>query len=71
MGDFQSPAETMDFKSIVVHLFVENPENSFVKDYMVKGIPRFILIDKEGNIINKNATRPSDSNITKEIESYL
>ena len=54
-----------------VDLFVENPENSFVKDYMVKGIPRFILIDKEGNIINKNAKRPSVPEIKDDINQYL
>lgn len=32
---------------------------SFVKDYMVNGIPRFILLDKEGRILNSNADRPS------------
>ena len=33
---------------------------SFQQAYQVTGIPRFILIDKEGNIVNANAPRPSD-----------
>ena len=54
-----------------VNLFEADDEDSFIKDYMVRGIPHFILIDKEGKIIDKNAIRPSDPNIKKEIESYL
>lgn len=32
-----------------------------VKDYAIKAIPRFILLDREGKVINKDMTRPSDS----------
>jgi thiol-disulfide isomerase/thioredoxin len=34
--------------------------SQFVKDYKINGIPRFILIDPEGNIVNADAPRPSD-----------
>lgn len=30
------------------------------KAYAISGIPRFIMVDKEGKIVNANATRPSD-----------
>jgi thiol-disulfide isomerase/thioredoxin len=30
----------------------------FVKDYVIQGIPRFILLDKKGNIISPSAPRP-------------
>ena len=33
---------------------------SFQKEYQISGIPRFILIDPQGNIIDANAPRPSD-----------
>lgn len=33
---------------------------SFQQAYQVNGIPRFILIDKQGKIINSNAPRPSE-----------
>lgn len=36
------------------------PDSQFLKDYEVDGIPRFIIIDKEGIIVNPNAPRPSD-----------
>ena len=35
-------------------------ENSFINAYEVNAIPRFILIDKEGRIIDANMSRPSD-----------
>lgn len=35
-------------------------DSKIVNDYLITGIPRFIMIDKEGNLINHNATRPSN-----------
>ena len=35
----------------------------FKNHFMINGIPRFILIDKDGNLINANAPRPSSPNI--------
>lgn len=42
----------------------------FMKAYLITGIPRFILIDPKGNIVNSNAPRPSDpalENLFKEL----
>lgn len=47
-----------------VQLFADQDWNSdFVKQYAIDGIPRFILIDSEGNIILADAPRPSDHKI--------
>lgn len=47
-----------------VQLFADSDwESQFVVDYMIKGIPRFILIDPQGNIVNSNAPRPSSEDI--------
>ena len=35
-------------------------DNSFQQAYQITGIPRFILIDPEGKIVDANAARPSD-----------
>jgi len=43
----------------------------FMNDYMIKGIPRFILLDREGRIVSANATRPSDPKTKKLLESLL
>tara|TARA_B100001287_G_scaffold46460_2_gene35526 strand:- start:5725 stop:7104 length:1380 start_codon:yes stop_codon:yes gene_type:complete len=42
-----------------IQLFADNAwKSSFVKDYVIQGIPRFILLDKNGNIISPFAPRP-------------
>lgn len=33
---------------------------NFTKDYLIKGLPRFILLDPEGKVVTANAPRPSD-----------
>ncbi|WP_281631586.1 TlpA family protein disulfide reductase [Flavobacterium luteolum] len=35
-------------------------DSQFIKDYLIMAIPRFILIDPQGNIVSSNAPRPSD-----------
>lgn len=34
------------------HLIINKQKDSFAKDYCITGIPRYILIDKEGKIVN-------------------
>ncbi len=44
-----------------VHLFAPKGWTSqFIRDYKINGIPRFVLIDPNGNIVNPDAPRPSD-----------
>jgi thiol-disulfide isomerase/thioredoxin len=44
-----------------IQLFADNDWNSqFVQDYEIEGIPRFILVDDKGNIVNADAPRPSN-----------
>ncbi|TXD85239.1 TlpA family protein disulfide reductase [Subsaximicrobium wynnwilliamsii] len=55
-----------------MQLFADNNWNSkFIKDYGIKGIPRFILIDPQGNIVSADAPRPSDPKLTELLESEL
>lgn len=47
-----------------IQLFADNDWNSkFIQDYMIKGIPRFILIDPNGDIVSSNAPRPSSKKL--------
>ena len=53
-----------------IQVFADNDWSSkFITDYGIKGIPRFILIDKEGNIVNSVAPRPSNSDLRALLES--
>ncbi|QOD60228.1 TlpA family protein disulfide reductase [Polaribacter haliotis] len=42
-----------------------NWDSKFIQDYGIKGIPRFILIDPQGNIVSANAPRPSDKKLVE------
>ncbi len=53
-------------------LLADKAGNSQIcKDYKIRGIPRFILIDQAGNIVNAQADRPSQGTIAGEIEALL
>ncbi|QTD37408.1 TlpA family protein disulfide reductase [Polaribacter batillariae] len=45
-------------------------DNSFQQSYRITGIPRFILVDPNGNIVDANAPRPSQPNL-KELFTSL
>jgi len=46
-------------------------KSKFVEDYGIKGIPRFLLIDAEGNILNSDAPRPSSPEIREVIDGLI
>ncbi|MBP8213746.1 MAG: hypothetical protein KAX53_08370, partial [Saprospiraceae bacterium] len=55
-----------------IQLIAENGWNSdIVSDYKINGIPRFIIVGKDGNIINANAPRPSSKEIIQSLKSAL
>lgn len=39
--------------------------SSFIQDYKINGIPRFILLDPQGNIVDANAPRPSNPQLVE------
>ncbi|MGB1042815.1 MAG: TlpA family protein disulfide reductase [Tenacibaculum sp.] len=44
-----------------IQLLADNDfKSDFIKDYIITTIPRFILLDPEGNIISSDAYRPSN-----------
>ncbi len=47
-----------------LQLFADNSfKSQFIEDYLIMGIPKFILLDTEGNIIDANAPRPSSDDL--------
>lgn len=52
-----------------IQLYLESG-NTFMDDYSITGIPRFILLDKEGRIINAKMSAPSDL-VTAEVIGKL
>ena len=49
------------------HLFVFFFSARTKKQFKISSIPRYMLIDKKGNIVDDNAKRPSDDGIYKDI----
>ena len=60
--DYEKWKEFVTDQNLVgVQLYADNAwQSQFVSDYAIEGIPRFILIDTEGNIVSADAPRPSD-----------
>ncbi|MEO9964737.1 MAG: TlpA disulfide reductase family protein [Reichenbachiella sp.] len=55
-----------------IQLYADNSwQSDFVKAYAIDGIPRFIVLDTEGNIIDPNAARPSDPQIRELLQSLV
>jgi len=55
-----------------IQLYADNDWNSqFVKEYNINGIPRFILIDPQGKIVNANADRPSSPKLVAVLDGLL
>ncbi|ETN96434.1 Thiol-disulfide isomerase or thioredoxin [Zhouia amylolytica] len=55
-----------------VQLFADKDWSSdFVKNYAITGIPRFILIDPDGNIISADAPRPSNPKLKETLNTLL
>nr|WP_235817933.1 thioredoxin family protein [Formosa haliotis] len=47
-----------------IQLITDNDFNTkFISDYKIMGIPQFILLDPEGNIVKANAPRPSEKEL--------
>ena len=66
--------ETIEDKEMTgVQLFAGDKHQNlpFTKDYLIKGLPRFILVDPEGKIISSNAPAPSNGDKLEEIFNVL
>lgn len=47
------------------------PRDEFMKKYIINGIPRFILLDREGKIVKADAPRPSNPETAKLFDELL
>ena len=54
------------------HLFPNDNQKSMINnEFQVSSIPRYMLIDKKGNVVNADAKRPSTEGLVKDIEALL
>jgi len=54
-----------------LQLFAAGDGGQFYEDYQVTGIPRYIILDKVGIIVDSDAKRPSDKSLAIELEELL
>ena len=71
--DYEKWRAMVTDKSLVgIQLMADNNwESKFVKEYGILGIPRFILIDPQGNIVSADAPRPSNPQLKATLDSLL
>lgn len=55
-------------KGIQLHM---GDDRSIMDAYMINGIPRFILLDRDGKIISANMTRPSEAKTARKFNELL
>ena len=53
------------------YLLINDKKSSFMKEHGISSIPRYILLDKRGNIADADAPRPSDPKITDLLNKFL
>jgi len=56
-------------EKLVVHIIQKNEE--VFLNYVDMGVPRFILIDQEGKIVNSDAPKPSSGKVENQIRELL
>ena len=54
-----------------INMFDQKQSNQFSKSYIANSVPRYLLIDKQGNIVNSEAPKPSSKGIEKAIKDLL
>ncbi len=54
-----------------IQLFADGWGSDIAKYYNIKGIPRFMVVDKEGRLVSVDAPRPSNPNLKAMIDEQL
>lgn len=55
-----------------VQIFADKAwDSKITQDYMIKGIPRFILVDADGNLVDATAYRPSNDKLRVQLKSLV
>ncbi len=49
----------------------KNWMSDFIKAFNINSIPRFILIDPSGNVVDADAARPSDPRLQEQLNKLL
>ncbi|WP_256005006.1 TlpA family protein disulfide reductase [Pedobacter deserti] len=73
-----SPREDLCKEKIAMHemdgqnYFLDNVQSAaLIRKFEIKGIPRYMVIDKKGEIMHVNAARPGDEGLEKTLRNLL
>ncbi|WP_344834857.1 TlpA disulfide reductase family protein [Chryseobacterium ginsenosidimutans] len=58
-------------KDTDINYIISNPNHPFIGYFKVNSIPRFILLNKNYEVISDDFLRPSNPNFNQEIEEYI
>jgi thiol-disulfide isomerase/thioredoxin len=53
------------------YLLVNPKNNTWIKQFDIKTIPRYIILGQNGTVLNSNAPKPSDTSLIPILETYL
>lgn len=57
--------------SVLRYHFRIGPQSDAANLFEIKNIPRYVLVDRNGNFVDRNAKRPSDPGLEKDFERLL
>lgn len=60
-----------DFAGIHINQKQHQQSGAIWESYLMTGIPRYVLINAEGKIVQSNASRPSSGKVTEQIKALL
>lgn len=71
-SNWKKAAREEDLSTIETNYLILNPKNSkILENINLRLIPRYIIIDKNGKLVEMNAPRPSDKQIKVTLNKYL
>lgn len=71
-NSWKKAVEQEGLSEVPNNFFITNSKNSKILEKLkLELIPRYIIFDKQGNIVEMNAPRPSDEQATIKINKYL
>jgi hypothetical protein len=53
------------------NFFIAGWQSDFVKDYRISGVPRYLIIDQQGNTVSLNAPNPASPKLREMIWKCL
>jgi thiol-disulfide isomerase/thioredoxin len=70
-ADWEKAMQQIGLSETENYLLPKGNESEIVKKYKINSIPRYMIIDKDGKVINQDAPRPSDPKIRQIFDELL